>query len=358
MKVVLAIDSFKGTFSSRHIEGLLSDRLSSIGVDVIALPVADGGEGLVDVLAPVLGGELVTLSVTGPDFDKVFARYLLHGDIALVETAEGAGITLSQRHSAADTTTYGVGELVKDALSRGAKEVLLGLGGSATCDGGCGMAAALGWVFLNQEGNPFVPTGRTLCEIASVKRGQPLPITALSDVTNPLYGSKGAAYVFAPQKGATPQEVEMLDMGLRHLAELLAKEGIAMNIPMAGAAGGLGGMVHAVGGRLLRGIDRVLDLVGFDAAVRDADFLVTGEGRLDSQSLDGKVIDGVLARKGSARALALVGSCLLDDPTRYGIERVFETNPGHLPFETIKGSLAEDLDKAIQRIVDYIKGEL
>ena len=359
MKVVLAIDSFKGTFSSRYIEDALSARLKALGVEVVSLPVADGGEGLVDVLHPVLGGDLITLSVTGPDGDKVVAQYLLKGDLAIVETAQAAGIALSKLHSAADTTTYGVGEMIRDAMSRGAKEVLLGLGGSATCDGGCGMAAALGWFFFNRHGDKFLPIGRTLKDIDRIVRDNDYPITALSDVTNPLYGPKGAAYVFAPQKGAGPEEVEMLDQGLQHLAYVLRSEDIAIiDRPMAGAAGGLGGMVHVLGGKLTRGIDRVLDLVGYDEAVRDADFVITGEGRLDSQSLDGKVMDGVVSRKGRARALALVGSCLLDDPARYGIEKVFETNPDHLPFEAIKGSLAADMDRAIQGIVEYIKGEL
>ncbi len=355
MKVLLAIDSFKGTFSSKQVEERLASRLAQKGIDAICVPISDGGEGLLEALAPAIGGQIVSLVVTGPDGDKVTASYLLSGDVAVVEMAQAAGITLSKLHSAAYTTTYGVGEIVLDALSQGATRIYMGLGGSATCDGGCGMAAALGWVFEDEDGNAFVPTGRTLSRIARIKRGMSCPIVALSDVTNPLYGAEGAAYVFAPQKGVKEGDLEALDLGLYHLAETFVKEGIGyINVPSAGAAGGLGGMIVALGGRLDRGIDRVLDLARFDRLVGDCDYVVTGEGRLDSQSLRGKVIDGVLSRKGSAKALALVGSCLLDAPAFYGLEKVFETNPRHLPFGELT-DLKGDMDRAIDEVVTYLE---
>ena len=357
MKAVLAIDSFKGTLSSEEVENVLARALEKVGVECVKIPIADGGEGLVASLATVLRGEKIKVRVTDPNGEKTNAEYLMCGEMAIIETAAAAGLPMSKK-SAADTTTYGVGEMMLDAENRGAREFILGLGGSATNDGGTGMAAALGCKFYDANGNEFIPVGRTLKDIKNITLGEKRKIKALCDVKNPLFGKTGAAYVFAPQKGASEEEVVMLDEGLKHLYDLCVSLGLGdKNVEGAGAAGGLGfGVLAFEDGTLRRGIDAVLDIVGFDEALGGADIVITGEGRLDTQSFGGKVIDGVIARAGAARVLAVVGTSLVDG-RKYGIEKVFETNPDKRPFEEVKKTAKTDLEKCAEIVAAYIKEE-
>lgn len=355
MKVVLAVDSFKGTLSSEQTEDVLAAALEKRGIECVKIPVADGGEGLVNGLSRVINGKIVSVEVTDPNGGKIIAEYLLKEDYAVIETASAAGLPMS-RLTAADTTTYGVGELILDAESRGAKRFILGLGGSATNDCGCGFAAALGVKFYDESGKEFVPTGRTLHKIKDFTLAEKRDITALCDVKNPLYGPSGAAFVFAPQKGADEEEVKMLDNGLRYVNDLFIKKGLGdYNVAGAGAAGGLGaGVLAFENGKLKSGIDAVLDLVGFDEAVKNADYVVTGEGRLDSQSFGGKVIDGIIKRAGGAKVLAVVGLSLVSGED-HGIERIFETNPEHKPFEEVKANALEDMKICAEQVAAYIK---
>ena len=355
MNILIMPDSFKGTLDAATIadtlQGVLRQRIADCVTRTI--PIADGGEGLVDCFARLLGGVTVTCTVTGPLGQAVQARYLLCGTTAVVEMAQAAGLPLAYPPDPLGATTYGVGQLVADAGRRGAKHILLGLGGSATTDGGCGMAAALGVGFADKDGHEFVPTGGTLAQIATIR---PLPvcpdIVGLCDVRNPLFGPNGAAAVYGPQKGADPATVALLDKGLMHLA--MSGDPALATTPGAGAAGGLGyGILRWVGGRLQRGIDAVLDAADYDALVQQADYVITGEGCLDSQSLSGKVIDGIVARRGPAKVLAVVGRNKLDDPAAHHIEAVFET-ARYLNGESIQQGAMRTLLCAAKDLADYL----
>lgn len=310
MKFLLIPDSFKGTLSSEQICGLLRE---SIGThfpqaDTVAIPVADGGEGSVDAFLTALGGEKRYVTVSNPFFEDMQAYYGLidNGETAVIEMAACAGLPLAEgRRNPCVTTTYGVGQLLVDAANRGVKRIVMGLGGSATNDAGCGAAAAAGVKFYNAAGEDFVPTGGSLCEVADIDRSglhpalQQVEIVTMCDIDNPMYGPNGAAYIFAPQKGANPDTVAALDDGLRHLAKVMADKLGAdyPNTPGAGAAGAMGmGMLAFFGSRLQMGIQTVLDVVRFEALAADCDYIITGEGKLDSQSLRGKVVIGVAQR--------------------------------------------------------------
>lgn len=344
-KYVVIPDSFKGCLSSSEICDILAREIRRRDPEarVCALPVADGGEGTVDAFLGALGGEKVAVPCRDPYGRPLTAHYGLFpdGKTAVIEMAAAAGLPLvGEDRRVADTTTYGVGQLIAHALKRGAERILLGLGGSATNDGGCGAAAALGVDFLDAEGKAFVPVGGTLRRIAHIRVDGLLPalrqaeVIAMCDIDNPLCGESGAAAVFAPQKGADAATVRMLDEGLAHLAAVIEKDlgRSLLALPGGGAAGGFGaGSVAFLGARLQRGIEAVLDLTNFDRLAADAYLVITGEGRLDSQSLRGKVVVGVARR---ARALgvpvvALVGSSETDIAAAYdaGVTAVFPINP-------------------------------
>lgn len=344
-KYVVIPDSFKGCLSSGEICGIIAREIRRRDPEarVCALPVADGGEGTVDAFLGALGGEKVAVPCRDPYGRPLTAHYGLFpdGKTAVIEMAAAAGLPLvGEDRRVADTTTYGVGQLIVHALKRGAERILLGLGGSATNDGGCGAAAALGVEFLDAEGKAFVPVGGTLRRIAHIRTDALLPalrqaeVIAMCDIDNPLCGESGAAAVFAPQKGADAATVRMLDEGLAHLAAVIEKDlGCSLlALPGGGAAGGFGaGSVAFLGARLQMGIEAVLDLTDFDRLAADAYLVITGEGRLDSQSLRGKVVVGVARR---ARALgvpvvALVGSSETDIAAAYdaGVTAVFPINP-------------------------------
>lgn len=354
MKILLVIDSFKGTLESATIADVLTQILRQRipFCDIQSRPIADGGEGLVDCFRHLLHGQEQTCDVTGPLGKKITAKYLLCQESAVLEMAQAAGLPQCDPLSPMTATTYGVGEMLLDAQKKGAKRFYLGLGGSATTDGGCGMAACLGTRFYDENGLDFVPTGQTLQNIARIDAGKQWDVIGLCDVRNPLFGPSGAAYVYAPQKGATPEQVRRLDQGLQHLstlgdAALATKQG-------AGAAGGMGyGICRFLGGRLRRGIDAVLDAMQFDDLANDVDWIITGEGCLDSQSVQGKVIDGILARKGKARVLALVGKNKLPDYASYGIQAVFETSR-YLDGESIYTAAMRTLQRTAQDVADYL----
>lgn len=344
-KYVVIPDSYKGCLSSGEICGIIAREIRRRDPEarVCALPVADGGEGTVDVFLGALGGEKVAVPCRDPYGRPLTAHYGLFpdGKTAVIEMAAAAGLPLvGEDRRVADATTYGVGQIIAHALRRGAERIILGLGGSATNDGGCGAAAALGVEFLDAEGKAFVPVGGTLRRIAHIRTGGLLPalrqaeVIAMCDIDNPLCGESGAAAVFAPQKGADAATVRMLDEGLAHLAAVIEKDlgRSLLTIPGGGAAGGFGaGSVAFLGARLQMGIEAVLDLTDFDRLAADAYLVITGEGRLDSQSLRGKVVVGVARR---ARALgvpvvALVGSSETDIAAAYdaGVTAVFPINP-------------------------------
>ena len=278
-RYVLVPDSFKGTLGSGEICAILREEIlrAKPDAEVVSIPVADGGEGSVDAFLTAVGGQRVQVPCHGPHMEEMTGFYgLLPDGTAVVEMAAAAGLPLAGNRLEPDTaTTYGVGELMADAAARGARCIILGLGGSATNDGGCGAAAALGARFLDGQGKTFLPTGGNLDSIARIDLGgqRPLPeITVMCDIDNPLCGPTGASEVFGPQKGADPEMVRRLDGNLRHLAEVIRRDLGAeiLDLPGAGAAGGMGGGAAAFwNGKLQMGIETVLDTVDFDEIVRE-----------------------------------------------------------------------------------------
>lgn len=359
-KYVLIPDSFKGTLSSEDICRIASEEILRLEpeAEICAIPVADGGEGTVDAFLAAVGGTRAEVPCTGPCGQEVMGFYgLLPDGTAVVEMAAAAGLPLAGAcRDPEKTTTYGVGQLMAHALSRGAKRLVLGLGGSATNDGGCGAAAALGAEFLDEEGRAFVPTGGTLTQIAHIRmKGlretlAGAEVTVMCDIDNPLCGPAGAAAVFGPQKGADAAMVARMDAGLRHLAEMLEKDvGMeVLTLAGGGSAGGFGaGAAAFFGGQLRMGVDVVLDLTDFDRKCRGASLVITGEGHLDSQSLRGKTVVGVARR---ARALgvpaaALVGGCetALDAVYAEGVSGVFPIHPALCTWPQAAARTEEDL---------------
>jgi glycerate kinase len=290
------------------------------------------------------------------------------GKTAVIEMAACAGLPLAGKRLRPDlATTYGVGLLIADAAKRGCEKIIVGLGGSATNDFGAGAAAAAGILFLDSDGRPFVPAGGTLSRIARIDASGLLPeirraeIITICDIDNPLYGKTGAAYVFAPQKGADDAMVEMLDGQLRRAAETVARElGVDVSaLPGAGAAGGMGGGMTAFFGSPLRmGIEVVLDAVNFDALIKDADFVFTGEGRLDSQSLRGKVVVGVARRAKRQRvpviAIAGVTGGGIGGVYDEGVSAVFVTNRAARPLAELLPHCADDLALTMDNLMRFM----
>ena len=340
MKVAIAIDSFKGSLSSIAAGNAAAEGVRRVfpEAECAVRPLADGGEGTVDALVAGLGGELKTVTVTGPAGRPTNAKYgLLPDGTAVMEMAEAAGITLvsGAEKNPLCTTTYGVGEMILDAVKNGAKKFVIGIGGSATNDGGAGMLQALGFRLLDAEGNDIPLGGAGLAKLAKIEvkaRGEgeqwsfpDLPFRIACDVTNPLCGPNGASAVFGPQKGATPEMVRELDAALGNLATVASgssfsrsssdsrSSSVASDLsaaPGAGAAGGLGFAFKAfLGAELVPGVDLILGETHLEDFVRDADVVITGEGRLDGQTVMGKAPIGVakLAKKYGKRVLAFSG---------------------------------------------------
>lgn len=368
-KAVLIPDSFKGTISSADICAVMESSIREVYPDctVLAVPVADGGEGSVDAFLTALGGERVFVSVSGPFFEKTEAFYGLtdNGKTAVIEMAAAAGLPLvSGREDPTRTTTYGVGELILDAARRGANKIIVGLGGSCTNDGGCGAAAAVGIRFLDKNGKSFVPTGATLSEIVEIDHAGRSPllsgveIVTMCDIDNPMYGERGAAYVFAPQKGADPDTVLKLDEGLRHLARVIQtslKKDVSA-LPGGGAAGAMGaGMTAFFDSALVMGIEAVLDTVRFDEMIADADVIFTGEGRLDSQSLSGKAVIGIArrAKKQNKPVIAVVGGAEGDLTRAYdeGVTAVFTVNRLPEPLSVSRHFTKDNLQFAMENVL-------
>lgn len=370
-KYVLIPDSFKGTLSSEDICRIASEEILRLEpeAEICAIPVADGGEGTVDAFLAAVGGTRAEVPCTGPCGQEIRGFYgLLPDGTAVVEMAAAAGLPLAGAcRDPEKTTTYGVGQLMAHALSRGAKRLVLGLGGSATNDGGCGAAAALGAEFLDMKGRAFVPTGGTLTQIARIRMEglretlAGAEVTVMCDIDNPLCGPAGAAAVFGPQKGADAAMVARMDAGLRHLAEMLEKDvGMAvLALAGGGSAGGFGaGAAAFFGGQLRMGIDVVLDLTDFDRKCRGASLVITGEGHLDSQSLRGKTVVGVARR---ARALgvpaaALVGGCetALDAVYAEGVSGVFPIHPALCTWPQAAARSEEDLRFTVGNLLRFM----
>lgn len=370
-KCIVVSDSFKGTLSSLDICAAARRVIPECfpGCEAVTIPVADGGEGTVDCFIEAMGASPVTVDVTGVLGTPVAARYARLGGLAVVEMAAAAGLPLAgSTRSPGRATTFGVGELIAHAVRAGCTTVLLGLGGSATNDGGCGCAAALGVRFTDAGGTSFVPVGATLDRIAHIdasaarERLHGVRMIAMCDITNPMHGHSGAAHIFAPQKGADEAAVRELDRQLRALDETFRRElnaSVAM-LPGAGAAGAFGaGCVALLGAELRRGIEVVLDVVGFDALLADADLVITGEGRIDAQSTHGKVVGGV-ARRAHARGVpvfAIVGDVGDDAYGAYdaGVSAIFSINRLAVPRDEAKARSHIDYTHTLDDLLRCIR---
>ena len=373
MKVVVAIDSFKGSLSSMEAGQAIAEGVKRVyqNAEVVVRPLADGGEGTVEALVEGMGGIFVTKEVTGPLGEKVEAIYGIiesKDDLsktAIIEMSAAAGITLvpEESRNPMNTTTYGVGELILDAIERGCRHFIVGIGGSATNDGGVGMLQALGYDFLTREGKAISYGGDGLRELASIEDVNVHPklkectFKVACDVTNPLCGENGSSAIFGPQKGATPEMVQELDQLLLHYAEL-SKE---MNAnadrfyPGTGAAGGMGfAFLTYTNAALESGIQIVLTETKLEELIKTADFVVTGEGRLDGQTALGKAPIGVasLAKKHQKKVLAFAGAVTPDakECNQHGIDAFFPILRGVV---TLKEAMNKEV--AHQNMVDTVE---
>lgn len=334
-RVLVAADKFKGSLTAVEVAERVIAGLRRVRPDLRAeaLPVADGGDGTV-AAAVAAGFERHEVRVSGPLGDEVTAAYALRDGTAVVEMAEASGLQWLPEGVFAPLTasTYGSGELLRAALDAGARSIVFGVGGSATTDGGAGMLAALGARFLTASGEPVRPGGAALAELATADlsgldpRLRSVEFVLASDVDNPLTGPKGAAAVYGPQKGASPEDVERLDAALAHLVKVLDASALAAS-PGAGAAGGIGFGALLVGARFRPGIEVMLDVLGFASALERADLVITGEGSLDEQTLHGKAPAGVAAaaRAAGKDVVAVCGRLALAPEVlgRAGIRRAY-----------------------------------
>lgn len=373
MKNILLIpDSFKGTMSSEQICSIMDRAIKRHypEAEVISIPVADGGEGSVHAFLQALGGERKTLTVQGPFGLPMEGFYgIIKKDTAVIEMAACAGLPLVGDNLSPDTTTtFGVGQLILDAAKQGCKTIIVGLGGSATNDGGCGAAAACGVIFKDAQGKSFVPTGGTLKDVASIDLSgfdpalKNVTITTMCDIDNPYYGPTGAAHIFGPQKGATPEMVKFLNESMEKFAEVIKRDCNldVQAIPGSGAAGGMGGgMAAFFGSQLQMGIETVLETVNFDKLLTKADLVLTGEGKIDGQSLRGKVVIGVgrRAKKANVPVLAIVGDIGDDVEGAYneGVSGIFSINRLAVDFKVAKKRAQEDMEKTIDNLMRFTK---
>lgn len=370
---ILVPDSFKGTLSAIEVCNIMKSSIKNLYKDanIISVPVADGGEGTVDAFLYALGGEKKSIWVSDAfNEQKILAHYaMLKDDIVVIEMATCAGLPLVKNRLEPDkTTTFGVGELIIDAINSGAKKIILGLGGSATNDGGCGMAAALGVKFKDEQDQEFIPTGGTLSQIYKIDMNNIYPkikdveFISMCDVDNPLCGKLGASAVFAPQKGADEDMVKVLDEGLAHLAKIIKRDLHieVKDIKGAGAAGGLGaGSIAFLQSKLTKGIDVILDTIKFDELVSKADIVFTGEGKFDSQSLHGKVVMGVANRSQKYKTPVIVVTGAIGENIQEaynkGITAIFSINKEPMEFSKSALKSKENMILTMENILRLLK---
>lgn len=374
-RIIVASDSFKGSLSSLEVAEAASEGILSVlpECQVIKVDVADGGEGTMDALCRTLGGQKIFMEVSDPLGRPVKASYVIleDGRTAVLEMAVASGLPLlkPEERNPLKTTTYGTGQLIADALDKGCRKFLVGIGGSATNDAGMGMLEALGVCFYDSEGNLLPGRGESMEKVEDicmdgVHEGLlESEFIVACDVEAPLYGPEGAAFVFAPQKGADQQTVIRLDEGLRHFSEVISRclGKDVSRMPGAGAAGGLGGgFVAFLPARLERGIEMVLDAVDFDSIIEGASLVITGEGRVDTQTLTGKTPYGVMlrARKQGIPVIAIGGAVTLDPDAALnaGFAGVYAVTPAGMPLsEAMKTDVAgENVRNSVKKIIQNI----
>ena len=374
MKFVIAPDKFKGSLTGFEFCDAVEEGLRMVfkNAEILKMPLADGGDGTIEVVRHYLNADTVKLTVNNPLFKAIKASYLFSQEtkIAYIEMAEASGLKLlkESEKNCKSATSYGTGELIADALKKGAKEIILGIGGSATNDAGMGMAAALGFAFLDENDRPLVPIGSNLVHAKRIDSSgvdaklNTVRVKVACDVTNPFYGKQGAAYVYAEQKGATPDDISNLDDGLRNFAKVIEKAygKDVQRLSGAGAAGGMGaGTSVFLNATLTSGIELIKETVDFDSQTKDADWIITGEGKLDGQTLSGKTINGVLnsAKKHNIPVAALCGSVDISiaDQENLGLDYVASILGGLSNLEQAIASSRQNLIKSAYNYARIIK---
>ncbi len=373
MKILLMPDSFKGSLTAKDFCDISRRVLERHfpGREIIKIPMADGGEGTVDCFLSLDGFEQVSCTARGAYLEPLNTSYAVKGTTAVIEMARAASLpSVAGREDPSKTSTAGVGDMIRDAVNRGAKRIVLGLGGSCTNDAGCGMAHALGTVFRDSGGKEFLPVGGDLDRVASIDTSRTeellrgIEILGMCDISNPLYGENGAAYVFAPQKGADRETVKRLDSGLRSISDTwkaLGGEDLSL-LPGSGAAGGLGwGVAAFLAGSLRSGTDLVLDTIGFEDLLEGTSFVLTGEGHLDSQSLAGKTVIGI-ARRASARGIPVIALCggsrAEEGAYEEGVSAVFTTNFEPSSLDEAKDNVGRNLSRTVENISRLIETDI
>ncbi len=374
MKIVIAPDSFKGSLTALQVAEAIEQGLKKIfpEAQIEKVPMADGGEGTVQSLVDATGGQLLTELVTAPLDDKIQANYGILGDgkTAVIEMAAASGLPLvpEEKRNPMYTTTYGTGELIKAALDRGCRRFIIGIGGSATTDGGAGVAQALGARLLDADGQDIAFGGIGLRDLAKIdistidERIAESETVVACDVDNPLTGPRGAAYVYSPQKGASPEEVKLLDVYLGRFAEIVKRD-VGKDVketPGAGAAGGLGaGLMAFLNAELKSGIDIVIDASKLPERMEEASLVITGEGELDFQTVYGKTPIGVakVAKGKNIPVLAIAGGIKKGAETSYeeGIDAMMSIAPGPISLDEAIKNAAELVSSAAEKAARIIK---
>lgn len=374
MKIVIAPDSFKESLTALEAAQAIENGMRKVlsEADFVKIPMADGGEGTVQSLVDATEGRIITKTVTGPLGEPVEAFFGISGDkkTAVIEMAAASGLHLVpiEKRNPLITTTRGTGELIIAALEYGIEHIIIGIGGSATNDGGAGMAKALGIKMLDADGKEIAEGGGALAEIAAINTAAIDPrlasvrIEVACDVDNPLTGPRGASAIFGPQKGATTEMVQQLDANLSHYADVIRKE-IGTDIEQiagAGAAGGLGGGLMAfLSAELKSGVDIVLEATKLEDQLKDADFVITGEGKIDGQTVFGKTPIGVAktAKKHSIPVIAIAGSLGSDSHKvhEHGIDAVFSIVPGIVPLSDAFKNASVNVERLAVNLASVIK---
>lgn len=374
MKIVIAPDSWKESLSALEVATAIEDGFRQIFPDaeVVKIPMADGGEGTVEAMVAATQGRIVTLSVTGPLGEPVEAFYGLSGDEkqAFIEMAAASGLESvpTARRDPRITTSWGTGELIRHALDAGVRHIIIGLGGSATNDGGAGMVQALGAGLLDAQGEQIAGGGEALSQLERIDTRRLDPrlaecrIEVACDVTNPLTGEEGATAVFGPQKGATPDMIRQLDEALTHYGKIIERDldKSVLTLKGGGAAGGMGVALYAFcGAELRQGVEIVTEALSLDAAVRHADLVITGEGRIDSQTIHGKVPIGVarVAKRYDIPVIGIAGSLTKDVGVVYdhGLDAIFSVIPRICTLDEALENAADNLRMNARNIAAVMK---
>lgn len=370
MKILIAVDSYKGSLTSLEAGQAIQAGIQNVSDihNIEIIPIADGGEGILSVMLHTLGGKAQTIPVHNPCMELIEAEYGIStdGGTAFIEMANASGLPLipNSKRDPMETTTYGTGELIRDALEKGCRKFIIGIGGSATNDAGTGMLQALGYRFLDKDGNPLGQGGKILEKTVHIctqnvhKALKNAHFIVACDVNNPFYGPNGAAHIFARQKGANDSMIEELDRGMRSFANVIHQttEKDISHVPGSGAAGGMGGGLLAfLNAELKSGAELILDLCRFEEKATNADLILTGEGRIDRQSLMGK-IPGKILEIGKQKGIPVIAiaGCVEDKDSllEAGFQGVYETKPDFMPLEeAMKPDIAK---RNIQQTVSYI----